>query len=169
VLGIQKHSNAFELSHDQDRNLLMPPAVLAILLAVCALPVFAASQVISPGLWQISVQSQSVLIPLTMPPVQVQRCVKAEDAKDPSAMLGGVSSRGASNCTYSDKGYSGNTFHFAMQCEGALSIHAQGEVAFTATTINGTVDSSSLINGQPIQLRNAVSAQRIGECPAETK
>ena len=148
----------------------MPRGLLAAslsLFALPALPALAADQVISPGLWQISVQSQSVLIPLTLPPVQTQRCVKPEDAKDPSAMLGGVSARGASNCTYSDKGYSGSTFHFAMQCEGTLSIHAQGQVSFTPTTIDGTIDSSSLINGQPVQLRNAVSAQRIGACPAQ--
>lgn len=150
----------------------MPRALLITLSAGFALlsflpDAFSAEQVISPGLWQIAVQSQSPLIPLALPPVQTQRCVRPEDAKDPSSMLGGVSSRGASNCTYSDKGYSGNTFHFAMQCEGALSIHAQGEVAFTSTTITGTIDSSSLLNGQPVQLRNAVSAQRIGDCPAQ--
>lgn len=135
--------------------------VLAIVLAV---PGICWSQDLSPGLWRISLQVQSAAVPVTMPPLQLSQCLSAEDAKDPAKLLGSVASPGATGCTYSDKRYSGNSFHFAMECTGTLAIRATGNVSFTSTSVSGTIATSATVTGQPVEMRNSISAQRIGDC-----
>lgn len=135
-----------------------------ILWIILAIPGFCWSQILSPGLWQISVQPQSAAIPTTMAPLQVSRCLTPEDAKDPSKLLGTITSPDVSGCTYSDKSYSGNTFHFTMECMGTFAIKATGDVSFTSSTLSGTIDTSATVSGQPLEMKNSVSAQRIGDC-----
>ncbi len=132
-------------------------ALLATIPAICS-----AQATISPGLWQISVQSNTDAI--AMQPVQVNQCLTAADAKDPSRLLGSISNPGASACSYTNRNYSGNTFSFAMTCAGTFAITAVGSVTFTATTISGAINTSSNINGEPIEMKNVVMAKRVGDC-----
>ncbi|MCX7142259.1 MAG: DUF3617 family protein [Proteobacteria bacterium] len=92
------------------------------------------------------------------------QCLSAADTKDPSALLGGMSSPGASGCTYSNKTYSGNTFRFSMQCSGSFAIQSQGAVSFTADSMNGTITATADVGGRKTELSNKVSARRIGGC-----
>jgi hypothetical protein len=117
---------------------------------------------ISPGLWQISVQLNTEAI--AMLPVTANQCLTAADAKDPSKLLGSVANPGASGCTYTDKRYSGNTFSFAMTCGGTLAIKATGQVSFTPTTMSGTINTNANINGQSVDMKNEVKAERVGDC-----
>ncbi len=135
-----------------------------ILTTILTLPGVCWCQNLSPGLWQISVQAQAAAIPTAMAPLQVSQCLTAEDAKDPAKLLGAITSPGASGCTYSNKSYSGNKFHFAMECMGTFAIRATGDVSFTSTSLSGTIDTSANLSGQPVEMRNLVSAQRIGDC-----
>jgi len=133
--------------------------ILALLLTI---PAFCSAQTISPGMWQISLQSSSDAV--AMPAMQVSQCLTDADARDPSKLLGGMSNPGASGCIYTDKSYSGNTFSFAMECGGIFAIKATGNVSFTATTISGAIDTTANINGQPVAMKNVISAQRVGDC-----
>jgi hypothetical protein len=133
---------------------------LAVLLAVPA--VCPAQSTISPGLWQISVQLNAEAV--AMQPVTVNQCLTAADARDPSKVLGGIASPGASGCAYSQRSYSGNTFSFAMECAGSLGIRATGSVSFTASTMSGTINTIANINGEPVEMKNVVMAKRVGDC-----
>jgi len=95
---------------------------------------------------------------------QTTQCLTADDARDPSRVLGGVSNPGASGCNYTDKSYSGNTFSFTMQCEGSFAIKASGRVSYTADTMNGVIESTANVAGKPVQTRNKISARRLGSC-----
>lgn len=141
----------------------MPRAqyLLAVILAV---PGIGWSQNLSPGLWQISVQSQTAGIPMAMAPMQLSQCLTAADAKDPTKLLGAISSPGASGCTYSDKRYSADKFHFAMECSGEFALKSTGDVSFTVTTVSGTIDTTATLGGQATEVKSSVAAQRIGEC-----
>jgi hypothetical protein len=133
--------------------------LLALLLAM---PAAAGAQTVSARLWRISLQAQTA--EAAMPPVQVDQCLTEADAADPSQLLGSIASPGASGCAYSDRRYSGNTLQFAMECGGSFAIRASGKVAFTATTLSGTIDTSTTINGQRVELKNMISASRIADC-----
>ena len=134
--------------------------ILALMLAIPA--ICSAQTTIAPGLWQITVQTGSAAV--AMPPIQVNQCLTAADAADPSKLLGSVANPGASGCSYSNRSYAGNMFSFAMTCEGTLAIKASGSVSFTASSLTGTINNSANINGQPVDMKNAISAQRTGDC-----
>ena len=119
----------------------------------------------SPGIWEIMVETRFAAQPgYTPEPVRLEQCLTAADTRDPSALLGGMSNTGASGCTYSNKSYSGNTFRFSMQCSGSFAIQSQGEISFTADSMNGTISAIADVGGQKTELGSKVSARRIGGC-----
>ena len=137
--------------------------LLALHAALLCTPGAAADM--APGMWEITVETRFADQPgYTPEPVRLKQCLSAADTKDPSALLGGMSSPGASGCTYSNKTYSGNTFRFSMQCSGSFAIQSQGEVSFSADSMNGTISAVADVGGRKTELGNKVSARRIGGC-----
>ena len=51
-----------------------------------------------------------------------------------------------------------------MQCAGSFAIQSQGEVSFTAETMNGTITAIANVGGEETELSNKVSARRLGGC-----
>ena len=138
-------------------------ALFAVCLACLALPSHAAD--IAPGLWAISMETRTQAAPGFQPaPFTVNQCFTAADARDPSRLLGGLSSPGASDCQYTEKSYSGNTFRFAMQCGGAYALQSRGEVTFDAQTMNGLITAKANVAGTLTEFQNKLSARRIGNC-----
>ena len=135
------------------------------LLALILMSSAALADDISPGSWQITMETRVPAEPGFAPPAfQLTQCLTADDARDPSRVLGGVSNPGASGCSYTDKSYSGNTFTFAMQCGVGYAIQASGRIAFTANTMDGTIESTASVAGKPVQTQNKISARRLGSC-----
>ena len=135
------------------------------LLALIFMSTGAFADDISPGSWQITMETRVPAEPSFAPPAfQLTQCLTAEDARDPSRVLGGVSNPGASGCNYTDKSYSGNTFTFAMTCGGGYGIKASGRIAFTANSMDGTIQSTASIAGKPVETQNKISARRLGGC-----
>lgn len=135
------------------------------LLALIFMSTAALADDISPGSWQIMMETRVPAEPGFAPPAfQLTQCLTAEDARDPSRVLGGVSNPGASGCSYTDKSYSGNTFTFAMTCGGGYGIKASGRIAFTANSMDGTIQSMANVAGKPVETQNKISARRLGSC-----
>ena len=135
------------------------------LLALILISTAALADDISPGAWQISMETRVPSEPgFAPPPFSITKCLTADDARDPSRVLGGVSNPGATGCRYTDKSYSGNTFSFAMQCEGSYGIKASGQVSFTASTMDGTIESTANVAGKPVLTQNKLTARRLGNC-----
>jgi hypothetical protein len=139
---------------------------ISFLAGLIALPAMTQAQMPAPGLWQIGAQTQAVGVPVALAPMAIEHCLTADEARDPSRLLGRLSSPGATDCAYTDSAYTGSNFHFAMACGGMLGIKATGDVTFTASTLAGAIDSTATVNGQPIALRSSLSARRLGDCPA---
>ncbi len=138
-------------------------AIVALQVAAFATPGLAADM--SPGLWEITLESRVAAQPGFAPePFRLTQCLTAADTRDPSKLLGGIANPGASGCTYTDKAYSGNTFRFSMQCTGSLAIQSQGEVSFTSDSMNGTITAIANVGGEKTELSNKVSARRLGGC-----
>lgn len=143
------------------------PQRILVLFTACmsclASPAHAAD--ITPGLWAISMETRTQAAPGFQPaPFTVNQCFTAADARDPSRLLGGLSNPGASDCQYTEKSYSGNTFKFAMQCGGAYALQSRGEVTFDAQTMNGLITAKATIAGALTEFQNKISARRIGNC-----
>jgi Protein of unknown function (DUF3617) len=153
------------LGHGKGNVMRFRFAVL-VFLAISASPVFAAD--IQAGMWALSLENRVQAAPDFMPQsYTLNQCLTDQDARDPSRVLGGMANPGASDCTYTDKSYSGNTFHFRMQCAGSLGLRANGEVTFTATTLEGSVVSTASVAGQDVEFRVGISGHRTGACTAQ--
>ncbi|HZQ71306.1 MAG TPA: DUF3617 domain-containing protein [Burkholderiales bacterium] len=138
----------------------------ALFLAILALVgADARADDLSPGLWQMTVETRMPSTPGFAPaPVQVNQCFTAEDARNPERLLGQIANPGASGCTYTSKSYSGNTFSFTMQCAGAFAIESSGRVRFTSDSMDGTIDGTANVGGNTVQMQNRISARRVGGC-----
>ena len=135
------------------------------LLALMVVSAAALAADISPGSWQITMETRVPSEPgFTPPAFQMTQCFTPEDARDPSRVLGGVSNPGASGCKYTDKSYAGSTFSFTMQCEGGYGIKSTGHISFSADTMNGTIESTATVAGKPVQTQNKIAARRLGGC-----
>ena len=139
----------------------MAKALVALLIVSTA----ALADEISPGSWQISMETRVPTEPSFAPPgFQITQCFTPDDARDPSRILGGISNPGATGCKYTDKSFTGNSFSFTMQCEGSYGIQASGHVSFTSSTMDGTIQSTANIAGKPVQTQNKLTARRLGSC-----
>jgi len=135
----------------------------ALLFTGCCTP--AAAQDISPGLWEISVQSRVAATPdFAPPPFTQNHCLTAADARDPSRLLSSIATPGATGCTFGETSYSGNSLRFSMQCTGTFSLRAQGEVSYTRDSMNGNINTTSKLGGQQVDMQNQVAAKRLGGC-----
>jgi Protein of unknown function (DUF3617) len=160
LLKIESSDNGFVYKEYLMRFRTILPALITVLsFPAC----FAAD--IQPGMWTLSVTNKVAALPGFAPtPYTLNQCLTEQDAKDPSRVLGGLSNPGASDCVYTDKSYSGNTFRFKMQCAGSLGMHASGEVSYSATSLQGNISSTSSMNDQTIKLDVAISGTRTGDC-----
>lgn len=139
----------------------MKAAVLAFTLV--SLSALAAD--VSPGSWEITLETRVPAEPAFAPmPFSLTQCLTEADARDPSRILGAASNPGATECSYTDRNYSGNTFTFSMQCSGLFAIKASGQVSFTADNMQGTIDSTATIGGKEVQQVSKISARRLGAC-----
>jgi hypothetical protein len=138
--------------------------VAAVLLAFATATAFA--QDVSPGLWQISMETRVPSQPgFTPPSYTITQCINAEDAKDPGMLFSQMGNPGASNCRYQDRNYhGGNTFTFAMTCKGTYQLRSKGQVSFTKTTMDGTVSAVANVNDQDVETQNKLTARRISGC-----
>ena len=137
--------------------------VTAVFAAILATPCAAAD--ITAGLWEINMESRSPSTPgFTPPPFKISQCITAADAKDPSRVIGQVANPGATNCTYGERNYSGSTLTFTMKCAGTFEIESTGRIAFSATTMEGTIDAKANVGGQSLDTQNKLSARRVGGC-----
>ncbi len=144
----------------QNRMVCLLASVASAVIAVPAL-----AEDLTPGLWEISMETTVGTAPGFAPgPFKLTQCLTAADARDPSRILGGLSNPGATGCTYADKSYSGNTFRFSMRCAGAFAITSRGEVAYSANSMDGTITATATLNGENTETTNKISAHRLGGC-----
>ena len=138
--------------------------VAAAFLASVVAPLPGRAADISPGLWEFTI-TPAVGGPggVTAPPFKSTQCYSAEDARDPSRLLGKATNPGA-DCKYVDRSYSGNTFTFRMQCTGVLAMESTGRIDFSSEKMEGTVDSKANMMGQGIEMQNKLTARRLGAC-----
>lgn len=137
--------------------------LLAFEAAAVFTPCFAADM--SPGLWEITVESRVAAMPDFAPaPVTLKQCLTEADTRDPGKLLGGMANPGATDCTYTDKSYAGNSFRFSMQCAGSYSLQSRGEVSFSADAMSGFINARANLGGEKIEFSNKVSARRLGGC-----
>jgi hypothetical protein len=142
----------------------MHKALFAAALALAAPIAFA--QDVSPGLWEITMETR---VPADAgfqpPPYKMTQCLTAADAKDPGQLFSVMGNPGASNCRYQDRNYHGNSnFTFAMTCQGTYQLRSKGEVNFTKDSMDGNVSAVASIGDKDVETQNKLTARRVGGC-----
>lgn len=119
----------------------------------------------SPGLWEITMDSRVPVDTGWAPaPLGVTQCLTASDARDPSSLVGSMSTPGATGCSYTERSYSGSTFRFAVECSGSYGLKSRGSVTFGAVSFDGNITATVTLNGQATEFQNRVSGKRVGDC-----
>ena len=137
----------------------------AICMALLCTTVLAAEDV-RPGLWKISLEAAVAASPDWKPQAfELTQCLTESDAQNPSRLLLGMASPGATGCDYSNRQYSGNSMTFDVSCAGTLGIKGQGQVTFTQTTLDGVLNLS-MGGADKIEMQNKIHASYLGSCPA---
>ena len=120
---------------------------------------------LSPGLWEITMESR---VPADSgwnpPPFNVTQCLTANDARDPSKLISSISTPGATGCSYTNKSYSGSTFQFALDCSGSYGLKSKGSVTFNANSFSGDITATGNLGGQVVEFQNHVTGKRVGGC-----
>jgi hypothetical protein len=120
---------------------------------------------LSPGLWEITMESRVGADTAWAPaPFNLKQCLTANDARDPSKLIGSISTPGATGCSYTERNYSGGTFRFALDCSGTFGIKSRGSVMFGATQFSGEITATGNVAGQTTEFQNKVSGTRVGDC-----
>ena len=138
---------------------------LVVAALVLASPL-ATAQDVQPGLWQISMETRVPAQPdFTPPATTLTQCISAQDAKQPGMLFSQMANPGAHDCRYQDRNYhGGNSFTFAMTCEGTFQLRSKGQVNFTRTSMDGTVSAVATINDKDVETQSKLAARRMGDC-----
>jgi len=136
-----------------------------LLLVVGATPSLATAGDLTPGLWEITMESRAPTETGWQPtPFNLTQCLTASDAKDPSRLVGSISTSGASGCNFTEKTYSGGSFRFALDCAGSFGLKTRGTMTFGANSFVGTIIATGNVSGQATEFQNRVSGKRVGGC-----
>ena len=119
----------------------------------------AAHAAVEPGNWEFSLESP--LQNNNAPEVR-QRCISAEEAKDPQKVLAEVRSK--NDCQVSNVQDSGSEYHFDIACQAKVPVTGSGAVRYTPTTLDGQIDLIGETRGIRLKTRSFVSGRRLGPC-----
>lgn len=131
--------------------------VLFLLLLVAATHALAD---VEPGNWELSATTLMQGLDQPMGPVVQTRCLSAEDARDPSRVLGS-----GGGCEFSNRSDSGSLFTFDVSCGGLLPMRGTGSVRYSGQAFEADLDlGADAGGGQKIGLRSRVTGRRLGPC-----
>ena len=125
----------------------------ALVLLVIA---FSARADVEPGNWEISATTQ--LQGIKEPTSFVQtRCLTAEDARDPSRLLGSSAGLG---CEFSNRNDNGSVFTFNVSCGAQPAIRGSGSVRYSRNAMDGELE----MKVEDLVTHSRITGRRIGGC-----
>jgi hypothetical protein len=119
---------------------------------------FAAAQG-SDDQYDVTVKMEMPGMPMAMPPITQRLCVK-KGAKDEDFVPR------QDNCRVSDSTRTGSRLTFKIACTGSNSMIGTGDFNFGATGYNGQIRMKGKMEGQDIDMTQAITANRVGGCTA---
>lgn len=136
----------------------MRPLLSILILIVCPA---AMAQDISPGQWELNVQTQAGGSEHSQ---VLKQCLTEADARDPGKLLVGSGSA-AMGCALSDQRRSSGHIDFSVSCGAPAAIGGRGSVDFTPTTIDGAISLEFRgSNAMPGGFSSRLTGRRVGSC-----
>jgi hypothetical protein len=117
---------------------------------------------VQPGNWELSVTTSLDGQPGTVGPIVQARCFSAQDARDPTRLLGEAASAG---CEFLNRRDTGSELSFEIVCKGQLPLRGAGTVRYSSEAITADLEmSGDAPDGQKFATRSTVSGRRLGPC-----
>jgi hypothetical protein len=126
----------------------------ALLAAAVIVPSYAADSPQKPGKWKITVQME--MAGMAMPPMNFEKCITAEDLKDPQKA---VPTDPKSKCTVGDYKIDGKKITWTVDCP-AQKTHGNGEMTFSDDQYTGWMKLAV----QDHEMTTKYSGKWMGEC-----
>ncbi|MFM8330680.1 MAG: DUF3617 domain-containing protein [Candidatus Methylumidiphilus sp.] len=121
---------------------------------------------IRPGLWKIAVTAAVAASPDWKPePFDLTQCLTEADARNPAQVMLGMGSPGATGCDFPSRQYAGNSLVFEVSCAGSLGIKGSGQVSYSATQLDGTLNVN-FGGDEAVAMQSKIHAIYLGACPA---
>ena len=114
---------------------------------------------VEPGNWEVSITTSVPGTAGEIGPVVRTRCLSADDARDPSRVLGP-----GGGCEFTDRRDDGSVYTFAIVCGGQMPMRGVGSVRYGAASMEADLELSGDAGGQSFATRSHVSAHRVGPC-----
>jgi hypothetical protein len=135
-------------------------ALAAAVPAAAATPAIAGS--FRDGLWEMTIRAE-VPGAKPLPPIVLKKCISAQEIQD----LQAKASRppGSDQCRVFDQRNQGNSTTWKIECTGRMKIVGEGSV--TSSGDSYAMQSTMVMtaaDGKVMQVKNALSGKRLGEC-----
>lgn len=132
--------------------------LVAVSLAFCVSPLFAASPNMQEGKWEISMSVQPKGVPFALPAVTVNQCITKKDLEDNKSTLPSGSGK-KNDCEAKDVTVAGNTTTWKTVCKDGT--RGDGTITYKGTTYDGTLNTTDKNGGQTT---TKIKAKRVGDC-----
>ena len=109
--------------------------------------------------YEVTVKMEMAGMPMAMPPMTQRLCVK-KGAKDEDLVPR------QENCRVTDTGRTGSRLTFKIACTGPNPMTGTGDFTMAADSYNGQIRLKGKMEGQDIDMAQAIAARRIGSCTA---
>jgi len=110
-------------------------------------------------LYEVTIRMEMVGMPMQMPAMTQRSCVK-KGGSDADA----VPRR--ENCNVTDARRAGNKVTFSMVCTGRDAMTGNGEMTYSGDGYAGTIRMKGKMEGQDMEMTQAISGRRVGACTA---
>jgi hypothetical protein len=124
--------------------------------------VFGEEPPIQSGLWEVTITTERVAPPTTIPgppPMTAQHCITAAEATAIAPPI----SRESDRCSVVSGGRTGNVMNYVVNCKDD-DFKAHARYTYSGTTFEGIVDTK--VSG--VETRQIFRGRRIGDCDETT-
>lgn len=143
------------------------PARLLFTLAVSPLSAHAApdlSDMMAPGLWEMTVDMHIDGMPMSMPAQTLRQCV-TQAALDENHGIPKPRTHGKIMCKMTSMDRAGDTVNWVMACSGEGDMQMNGTVTFDSReAYHSTVHMAGTMQGRQIRMTQNMRGKRISEC-----
>lgn len=113
------------------------------------------------GLWEVKMEMEMPGMPMAMPPMTSQQCIKPADAHDPQKSMPPQGRGAPNNCKVSDYKETGNKVTWTMRCEGGQPMTGTGEFEYGHDAYMGTIKMEMAGRGG---MSMKYTGKRLGDC-----
>ena len=122
------------------------------------------SDMMAPGLWEMTVNMRVDGMPMSMPAQTIRRCI-TQVTLDENQGIPKPQTHGNVTCKTTSMDRSGNTVSWTMACTGQGDMQMDGTVAFDSReAYHSTIHMGGTLQGRQIRMTQTMQGKRIGEC-----